>query len=61
MALRQRRPRYYTVRQGPVCKGKKQMCLFKEFVDDLYVHEILDYKLGKIYTVSNNRISIITI
>jgi hypothetical protein len=27
-----------------------------EVADDLYTHDILEYKLGEIYTVSNNRI-----
>jgi hypothetical protein len=33
----------------------------QEIVDDLYTHDILEYKLGEIYTVSNNRISTLPI
>jgi hypothetical protein len=29
----------------------------QEVVDDLYTHEILEYKLGEIYTVISNRVS----
>jgi hypothetical protein len=33
----------------------------QEVTDDLYTQDILEYKLGEIYMVSNNRISIIPI
>jgi hypothetical protein len=33
----------------------------QEVDDDLYTHDILEYKLGEIYTVSNNRISTFSI
>jgi hypothetical protein len=33
----------------------------QEIVDDLYTHDILEYKLGEIYTVNNNRISTLPI
>jgi hypothetical protein len=29
----------------------------QEVADDLYTHDILEYKLGEIYTIRNNRIS----
>jgi hypothetical protein len=34
---------------------------FQEVIDDLYIHDILEYKLGEIYMVSNNRISTLPI
>jgi hypothetical protein len=33
----------------------------QEVADDLYTHDILKYKLGEKYTVSNNRISTLLI
>jgi hypothetical protein len=33
----------------------------QEVVNDLYTHDILEFKLGEIYAVSNNRISTLTI
>jgi hypothetical protein len=33
----------------------------QEVADDLYTHDILEYKLGEIYTVSNNIIFILPI
>jgi hypothetical protein len=33
----------------------------QEVADDLYTHNILEYMLGEIYTVSNNRISTLPI
>jgi hypothetical protein len=33
----------------------------QKVVDDLYIHDILMYKLGEIYMVSNNRISTLPI
>jgi hypothetical protein len=29
----------------------------QEVADNLYTHDILEYKLGEIYMISNNRIS----
>jgi hypothetical protein len=46
------------------CKGKANMrktVPLQEVADDLYTHDILEYKLGEIYTISNNRISTIPI
>jgi hypothetical protein len=33
----------------------------QEVVDDLYTHDILKYKLDEIYTINNNKISILPI
>jgi hypothetical protein len=33
----------------------------QEVADDLYTHDILEYKLDEIYMTSNNRISTISI
>jgi hypothetical protein len=33
----------------------------QEVTDDLYTHDILEYKLDEIYMISNNKISIIPI
>jgi hypothetical protein len=33
----------------------------REVADDLCTHDILEYKLDEIYTISNNRISILPI
>jgi hypothetical protein len=33
----------------------------QKVIDDLYTHDILNYKLGEIYTVNNNKIYILAI
>jgi hypothetical protein len=46
------------------CKGKANMrntVPLQEVADDLYTHDILEYKLDEIYMTSNNRISTISI
>jgi hypothetical protein len=33
----------------------------QEIADDVYTHNILEYKLNEIYMINNNRISILSI
>jgi hypothetical protein len=43
-----------------ICKGKANMrnaVPVQKVPDDLYTHDILEYKLDEIYMISNNRIS----
>jgi hypothetical protein len=43
-----------------ICKGKANMrnaVPVQKVPDDLYTHDILEYKLDEIYKISNNRIS----
>jgi hypothetical protein len=54
----------WLTRVGVECKGKANMrktVPLQEVADDLYTHDILEYKLDKIYTVSNNKISTLPI